>query len=240
MDGVERILPYAEFIEFNCVETVEAEDTQILPERLKDNTFKWMVITSPEAANVFIKAWRKADFPNLPNVAAVGRATGDALRAVGIQVEFEPTKATGKTLVIEFPSAQEEEQVLYPASRKASLVVEEGLQKKGYNVIRLNTYSTETATGSSMDKKLASGAHIVTFASPSAVKGWVENLGVNEELTVACIGETSAAAARKAGFKNVHYPEKPGTEGWIEAICHALGVHRDSDLAGVVIHDFNN
>jgi len=30
---------------------------------------------------------------------------------------------------------------------------------------------------------------------------------------VACIGETTASAARRLGLKNVYYPEKPGLEG---------------------------
>ncbi len=51
---------------------------------------------------------------------------------------------------------------------------------------------------------------IVTFASPSAVKNWAAHVGT---LAVAvAIGPTTADAARKAGFTEVHSP-KEGSRG---------------------------
>lgn len=239
MAKVYRILPHAEVVEVSCVETVIGEHRDVLPQRISIAQTGWLVITSPEAAAVFIEAWRIAGFPPLGRIAAVGRTTGDALRSVGLHVDFEPSKATAKTLVKEFPApVQQNQQVLYPASAKASEVVVEGLTARGYTVTRLNTYSTETVKPGKMSLDMAEGAHIVTFASPSAVKGWVENIGVREDIAVACIGETSASAARKAGFRHVHYPDKPGTEGWITAICDAVRVFAGSDLTGVIIPEY--
>lgn len=232
--GVEAIFPYAETLDLPCVETVRGEDRDHLPARLADRTPGWVVVTSPEAAAVFIAGWRKAGCPPLGRIAAVGKATGDALRAVGLDVDFEPSKATGKTLVKEFPEpVKEQESVLYPASAKASGDVVSGLVAKGYSVLRLNTYSTECVNMSKMHKILAEDCHIVTFASPSAVRGWVANVGVSEDIAVACIGETSAKAAKSAGFSQVHYPERPGIEGWISAICEAMKLYEGTSLKAV-------
>lgn len=232
--GLQTVFPYAETLELPCVETIQGEDREELTSRLGRSPTGWVVLTSPEAATVFIRGWRAAGCPTLGRIAAVGKATGDALRAVGLQVHFEPSKATGKTLVREFPSPEvKQESILYPASAKASGDVVDGLAAKGYSVVRLNTYSTECVKMSNGDKLLASDTHIVTFASPSAVRGWVSNVGVSEDIAVACIGETSAKAAKSAGFKQVHYPERPGMEGWISAICDAMKLYEGTSLKAV-------
>lgn len=233
-DGLRTIFPYAETLDLPCVETVHGEDRSQLPTRLTDCAPGWVVITSPEAAAVFIAGWRKAGCPQFGRVAAVGKATGDALRAVGLDVDFQPSKATGKTLVEEFPlPVKDQESILYPASTKASGDVVDGLVAKGYSVVRLNTYSTECVNMSKAYITLAEDVHIVTFASPSAVRGWVANVGVSEDIAVACIGETSAKAAKSAGFSQVHYPERPGIEGWISAICEAMKLYEGTSLKAV-------
>ena len=53
---------------------------------------------------------------------------------------------------------------------------------------------------------------IVTFASPSAVRTWVERVGSGAKAVV--IGPTSAVAARKAGFKDVFSPSV-GSKGLV-------------------------
>ncbi|CAN8067750.1 unnamed protein product [Agarophyton chilense] len=222
-DELRRLYPRIEIVHLPCVETVSGEDSEKLPAEIKKSSCKWIVITSPEAAAVFIKAWRAADYPNLCQIAAVGKATGDCLRVVGIDVDFEPSKATGKTLVKEFPLPKKTgECVLYPASLKASNVIVDGLTSLGYEVLRLNTYSTEPVEFHELYKEIGRGTHIITFASPSAVASWVENVGVQEGVTVACIGETSAKAAHDAGFTDVHFPESPGLEGWVGVVCDAM------------------
>lgn len=240
LENIKTILPHSETLELPCIETVEGEDRHAFPEQLTNFSKGWIVLTSPEAASVFVEAWRKAQYPNLGRIATVGRATSEVLCAIGLNVNFQPSKANAKTLVKEFPVPLEEnEAVLYPASAKASREVVDGLTQRGFAVTRLNTYSTETVKFNLETKQFAEGAHIVTFASPSAVRGWIENMGVKEDLPVACIGETSATAAKKAGYRQVHYPDKPGTEGWLHAICEAVRIYADSDLSGVVIYDFD-
>lgn len=230
-EALRLIYPRTEIVRLPCIETVSGEDSDKLPDALKKETYGWIVITSPEAASVFIEAWRKADYPSTGRISVVGQATGDILRAVGIKVSFQPSKATGKTLVQEFPKPEvDKELVLYPSSAKASNVIVDGLNAIGYTVIRLKTYSTEPVTFTDKYRFIGKGSHIVTFASPSAVKSWVRNVGVGKEVSVACIGETSAGAAREAGFEKVYCPEKPGLEGWISAVCEAIKQREDKSL----------
>lgn len=89
---------------------------------------------------------------------------------------------------------------------------------------RLNTYSTQATEWSAEELGDLERVDVVTFAAPSAVKSWVKNAGVSGSARVACIGETSAAAARSAGFNEarVFFPEKPGMPGWVTAVTDAL------------------
>lgn len=253
MEAIEQMFDFIEVVELPCVETRRLPGAQQLEailcastrdagENLGDNAssrdvhtlseFEWMVVTSPEAAAGIIHAWRQARCPALPKVAAVGRATAGAFDAVGVTVSFVPSRATGRTLCAEF--AEGDGRVLYATSLKAGRDIEEGLRGKGYDVLRLNTYTTESVDFDSTMKTLAGSTDIVTFASPSAVRAWVGNVGVNDDVVVACIGETSADAAREAGFTRVHFPQQPGLDGWVVAVCEAMSVFEANKESGRV------
>uniref|UniRef100_A0A1J3D1F8 Uroporphyrinogen-III synthase n=1 Tax=Noccaea caerulescens TaxID=107243 RepID=A0A1J3D1F8_NOCCA len=146
-----------------------------------------------------------------------------------LQVAFTPSKATGKVLASELPeNVGKRSSVLYPASLKASNEIEEGLSRRGFEVLRLNTYTTVPVQ--SVDAMLlqqALSAPVLSVASPSAVRAWLNLIQNAEQWSnyVACIGETTASAARRLGLKNVYHPDQPGLEGWVESIREALAAH---------------
>ncbi|KAF5201212.1 Uroporphyrinogen-iii synthase protein, partial [Thalictrum thalictroides] len=136
---------------------------------------------------------------------------------------------TGKVLAMELPKLGNKRcTVLYPASMKAGCEIEEGLANRGFEVTRLNTYSTVPVHDVN-NKVLAEALSVpvVAVASPSAVRAWISLLPEAEgwDHAVACIGETTALAAKKHGLKNVYYPTNPGLEGWVDSIREALRVH---------------
>ena len=182
----------------------------------------WVVITSPEAASVFLDAWRSCGRPPL-SVASVGAATAQALAAAGLEASFVPSKATAKTLAAELPphSTSPNAPVLYPCSARAQKTLENGLLARGMATLRVETYTTVGAEWDAEAKRRAAAATVVTFASPSAVKVWAERVGT--AATAVCIGETSAAACREAGFASVLHPAKPGVEAWAETVA-SLGL----------------
>ena len=134
--------------------------------------------------------------------------------------------------------------MLYPASKRAAHTLEDGLHGRGscggeegeggregggegegrlFEVTRLNTYDTVPADWSEADEAMAKACRVVTFASPSALKVWVSRVGMG--FNVACIGETTATAARQAGWEEgrIFYPrEAPGIDGWAAAVGEAL------------------
>uniref|UniRef100_A0A7C9EAL9 Uroporphyrinogen-III synthase n=1 Tax=Opuntia streptacantha TaxID=393608 RepID=A0A7C9EAL9_OPUST len=220
-------------LEFPLIEHAEGPDVNRLPSVLSGAKFDWVIITSPEAGLVFLDAWRAAGSPNV-KVGVVGAGTASVFEEVmqssnSLQVAFTPSKATAKVLASELPRAGDEKcSVLYPASVKASSELEEGLSSRGFEVTRLNTYTTVPVQH--VDPLLleqALTAPVVAVASPSAVRAWLEIIPAIENWSnaVACIGETTGLAAKRLGLRNVYYPSNPGLEGWVCSILDALKVH---------------
>lgn len=223
-------------IELPCIEHVAGPDRARLPKVLsKPSDFDWVVVTSPEAAAVLLAGWREAGQPTL-RVASVGNTTSKVLEKGGLEVAFQPSRATANDLVKELleylatVDLTKTGKFVYPASMKAANTLQDGIESRGYEVLRLNTYGTEPARWNPAQIEAANEIDIVTFASPSAVKVWAERIGTNNQ-SVACIGETSAQAASNAGFKTVMFPENPGMDGWVNAtIDLATSAFMDDDF----------
>ncbi|XP_023642601.1 uroporphyrinogen-III synthase, chloroplastic isoform X2 [Capsella rubella] len=191
-------------LELPLIKHALGPDFDRLASVLTDKSFDWIIITSPEAGSVFLEAWKAASSPKV-QIGVVGAGTARV---------FEEAMQSAQGLL----------HVAFTPSK------EEGLSKRGFEVVRLNTYTTVPVQN--VDYVLlqqALSAPVLSVASPSAVRAWL-NLIQNEEQWskfAACIGETTASAARRLGLKNVYYPEKPGLEGWVESIMEALAAHEE-------------
>lgn len=214
-------------LELPLVKAVDGPDVRKLPTALREIKADWVVLTSPEAATVFLNGWQEAGEPDV-RVAAVGRGTAEILEQqeeTRLVPAFVPSVANAKHFSAELPGPAGT--VLYPASAKARTELEDGLRARGFAVERLNTYNTITdVTHAKELVNAALGAEAVTFASPSAVRAWVEIIQGTDKMSptqvVACIGETSANACKKLGLRNVYFPEQPGLMGWVNSIEEGL------------------
>jgi uroporphyrinogen-III synthase len=214
--------------ELPCIAHADGEDYDQLRPTLEMGDWDYIAVTSPEAARVLASAWITKEHG--PAVAAVGKATQEALEECGINVAFCPSKATAETLAVELPLVPDKEQrglpttILYPASSKAKATLEKGLTARGFAVTRLDTYDTVTAQWSDAQKEDAAHVQVACFASPSAVKGWLKNSSQNRQVLAACIGEASAQACRENEWpeSQIFYPDKPGVAGWADAVADAL------------------
>ncbi len=217
-----------ETLELPMVETAPGPDADRLPAVLKSAAFDWVAITSPEAARVFVEGWRVAGRPEV-RIGIVGIGTGKVLEAMNEPVllpQFMPSVANAEHMGPELPFIEGgSNAVLYPSSAKASTALQEGLEQRGFHVTRLNTYNTVTVESVDPGRlDLAKKARVVAIASPSALKAWVAHVGQAraEQMTIACIGSTSARAAEKLGLKNVVFAEQPGLDMFVQTICDAV------------------
>jgi uroporphyrinogen-III synthase len=215
-------------VEVPMVETTPGPDVDRLPAILQNTEFDWIAITSPEAASVFIEGWKAAGKPDV-RIGVVGKGTGNVLEATNeptLKPQFTPSIANAEHMGPELPRIEGGTNVvLYPSSAKASTVLQEGLECRGFQVVRLNTYNTVTVKSIEVETlELAKRARVVAIASPSALKAWVEHVGQAraKEMTIACIGSTSARAAEKLGLKKVLFPEHPGLDMFVQTICEAV------------------
>ncbi|KAJ1687234.1 hypothetical protein LUZ63_018624 [Rhynchospora breviuscula] len=216
-------------LELPLITHVQGPDADRLSHVLCSDSFDWIIITSPEAGSVFLEAWKAAGNPRV-RIGVVGQGTANTFLEASklpdqpLQVAFTPSIATGKVLAQELPKFDHSDcRVLYPASVKASNEIEDVLSDRGYDVLRLNTYNTVPVVEvESRLLDLARSVPVVAVASPSALRAWVNLVNSEWHNSVACIGETTAAAAKKLGLKNIYYPKNPGMEGWVESIIEAL------------------
>ncbi|KAI3938151.1 hypothetical protein MKW98_018707 [Papaver atlanticum] len=198
--------------ELPLIQHTQGPDLDRLTTVLRGTSFDWIVITSPEAGSVFLNAWKAGGTPKA-QVGVVGAGTATVFKDVlqspqqSLSISFSPSKATGKVLALELPKHGGGRcTVLYPASMNAGNEIEMGLTARGFEVTRLNTYSTVPVYD--VDQMVLAqtlSAPVVAVASPSAVRAWVNLISEAEswDNAVACIGETTALAAKRLGLKNV-------------------------------------
>jgi uroporphyrinogen-III synthase len=224
-------------LEMPLLETSPGPDKKHLPIVLATETFDWVCLTSPESASVFLEGWKAANKPKV-RIAVVGQGTAIILdkQQDDLKVDFAPSIANAEHFAPELPMLEGgNNQILYPASCKASSQLQKGLEKRGFIVKRLNTY--DTLPVQSIDSTVlerASRAKVIAVASPSAVKAWTKfsSLGQqdnstttsnnNNKVAIACIGSTSAKAAHELGYSSIYWPNAPGLDGFVAAINDAL------------------
>ena len=117
--------------------------------------------------------------------------------------------------------------MLYPASARARTTLQKGLEERGFEVMRLNTYDTVAVLEvSDAQRREALDCDVVSIASPSALKAWVQLVGLErvQQMYVACIGSTSGEAALKLGLDKdkVFWAESPGMEGFLASVMSAV------------------
>lgn len=91
-----------------------------------------IIITSPQAALVFLNSWLVMNKP-IVKVVTVGQGTSKPLIEAGIIPLFEPSDSTAVTLARELP-IELGNTILYPSSALADNKLVDGLQERGFKV----------------------------------------------------------------------------------------------------------
>lgn len=202
--------------------TLNAEETALLT-RAREND--WVVFTSANGVRHFIesaKSLRVAPRELLPpRVAAVGPATEKALREIGANPEFLPSRYTTETLGREFPDPRGQK-ILLLRSSIASNALEETLRSRGADVSNISIYSTDLVgeTDPLCEEKFRRGeVESIVFTSASTVRGFLARIVDDAARSEAfrsdalCIGPVTAGAARTHGFENVREAREETSEG---------------------------
>ena len=94
--------------------------------------------------------------------------------------------------------------ILYPTTSLANDALEIVLKNRGFkSFTRINVYDTKSAVWTTTQKRIANNdVDYVTFGSPSAVQGWVDNAG-SKRIPSFVIGQRTMKYAQKLGFTDV-------------------------------------
>lgn len=170
--------------------------------------YDWIVFTSKHAVKFFFRELhaRRAQLPTAARIAAVGPETARALEAAGVSAGFVPARFTAGDLFAGLPIVPGM-RILYPCSARASRVPLRLVRSRGARVVTLPLYTTVALALSVRAKReLLAHSYASLYAkSPSAIEGLLRQLTARERaivraIPIACIGPTTAEAARAAGF----------------------------------------
>lgn len=173
------------------------------------DSFDWLIVTSPNGADHLVKAVGTPVGHALPRVAAIGRATGSALRAGGIEVAFMPTVQSAAGLLAEFEDAvadtrdnRIDSRILLVQAANAEPTLAEGLRDQFAAVVTVVApYRTIAARVNAGQQLAALSADAVLFASGSAAIAWAAVFGEAAPPVVVAIGPQTAAIVARAGLK---------------------------------------
>lgn len=130
-DKLAKLLDGYSVYEIPCIMFASGDDSAKLPQAMSDHDV--IVITSPQAAKVFLESWIIAGRPSGLNIATVGEGSSRPLITEGLIPFFEPSDSTAKTLAAEMPDIHGKK-VLYPSSAIAENTLVEGLEERGFTV----------------------------------------------------------------------------------------------------------
>lgn len=176
--------------------------------------YAWVVFTSANGVRWLFQRLetlgRDARALGQAKVAAIGPATAEALRAVGVRADFVPSEYVAEAVaagLAERGVAGERVLVARAAEAREALVAR--LRSQDARVDEVAVYRTVPAldVGPRLRELLDSGdLDVVTFASSSTVRSLVGLLGddASERLArcvVACIGPITAQTAQELGLR---------------------------------------
>jgi uroporphyrinogen-III synthase len=184
--------------------------------------FDGLVLTSAAAAEasagVVAAGWPP------PLVAAVGRATADRARAVGLPVSVVPPRATGLDLGAVL-GALPGKVLLYPRAAEVTPGTVDRLRATGAEVVEVVAYRNVAPEG--LPEHLASvwPVDAVTLLSGSAAHRLVEaarGAGITVDVPVVVIGPSTAAVAWEVGLSVSAVAEPHSVEGVVRAVEQCL------------------
>lgn len=191
--------------------------------------YTWLVLTSQNAVAILWDVLRETgrDARALAGlrVTCVGRSTADALLQHGIATDVVPSRFVAEG-VLEAMSTRDDVRggrALYVAAEGARDVLPEGLRALGCLVNVVHAYRSVSTGEGALELRAAlerGDVDLATFASASAVRGYVESVGAElaRRVPAVSIGPVTSDALRAAGIEVAAEAEEASIDGLVEAV----------------------
>ncbi|MBM3279770.1 MAG: uroporphyrinogen-III C-methyltransferase [Candidatus Handelsmanbacteria bacterium] len=195
--------------------------------------FAWVVFSSPNSVEFFWERLRQRGGDTRAfgraQVAAVGRATAERLRARGVEPDLLPPDQSQEGLVAAFARIEVEgREILLPTSEVGRTLLAGELTGRGAQVQQVVAYQNRPPDQAQVElpPALAEGRiEVVVFASPSSVSHFFAVLGEErardtlDKAVIACIGPTTAKAVAGLGLQAAIQPAESSVRALVAAIC---------------------
>jgi uroporphyrinogen-III synthase len=211
---------------FPVIEIQPIENNLALQRALsKLECYDWLVFTSVNAVDIVFGQLQNI---SLPQVAAIGPKTAEALKAHGITPSFVPDEYVAESILPGLGDVHGK-WVLLPRAEIARKALPEAICEAGGIPHEIAVYKTLPAEPDPEGlAALQSGVDIVTLTSPSTVQNFativrqngLDPLALPGNPLFACIGPITEQAAREEGIANLATAREYTTAGLIEVISN--------------------
>ncbi len=218
----------ADVLELPALRIEPIEDPKLRTCLDRIDEFEWVVFTSQNAVRIVWDALRATGrdaraFAS-SRIACVGRSTSDALLSHGLAADVLPQRFVAEGVLDAMASRSDMTgaRVLYLAAEGARDVLPEGLRVLGcpVEVVRVYRSVNDGAGADVLRSAIADGTvDAVTFASASAVRGYVDVVGAELARAVPAIsiGPVTSEAVRSAGISLGAEAVEPSVSALAEA-----------------------
>jgi uroporphyrinogen III methyltransferase/synthase len=235
-------------IEFTTMTLVPLTDrTEFLQVLTELREYDWVIFTSPNGVRIFFEAMdalgKDARVFAAIRLATLGAKTAECLARYGIKADFVPTSFTGRDLGLQLLSfaSLRDKKVLLLRSELASDELVEVLQQGQAHVRDVSIYTAvpcgpaapgwdsitpEGRGATGLERQIGQGRiHWLTFASPSAVRGFFEQVQPEianaSQVRIASIGPVTSRELLKFGVRIDVEATEHTIDGMLDAIENA-------------------
>ncbi|MFN2571559.1 MAG: uroporphyrinogen-III synthase [Gemmatimonadales bacterium] len=198
------------------------------------SAYRWVVFTSQNAVQIVLDrlvAWGLT--PRVfssTSIAAIGTATGEALRLRGLVPALVPdefvAEALAEALIERSSGSLDGARILVPSAEDAREALAAGLRQYGATVENIAVYRTVPVQTDLRDLATdirAGRVDAVTFTSSSTVKAFVELVGKDTaacgRFVAATIGPVTAKTASELGLRDILEATPHTVPGLVESLA---------------------
>lgn len=228
----------AHVIEIPTIEIVPPESYEPLDAALRHlQQYQWLIVTSANTVRILVERMQWLGNPISQTsgfrVAAIGSATGAALREAGFAVDLVPAEYVAESVVESLCEKVAGTRILLARAAVARDVIPDRLRECGSTVEVVDAYRTIIPEQSKELIKVVFGANstlpdAVTFTSSSTVTNFLQMLRdckvplPTESLQAISIGPITSETLRQNGWLPMTEANPHDIDGLVAAIVQAL------------------
>jgi len=207
------------------------QSNEFLKAMEKFSSFDWVVFTSVNGVRIFFDflhdAGKDSRVFGSMKIAAIGKRTANQLSQFGLKADFVPESFTSKDLALGLVKFTDfsGKKVLLLRSELANKELEDVLLTGGADITKTSVYNIAPVVSDAhglQEKIKTGGVDCITFASPSAVSSFFEQVDVklvkSHNVVIASVGPVTSARLTEVGINVEIEPSVHTIDGLLDAI----------------------